>query len=1374
MSTTYGSIHTHFESRFDTANNLEDMCKEFVSSGFKKVAVTEHGVFSSYEDLKKIAQEKELPLSIIPGVEGYFLESIQPTIRQSLSEQKQDTETNEQDAEEAISDYENEDSDLSQKGRHIVLFAKDYEGYLSLCRIITESNRNVVGSTPIITLENLQKNVSKGHIVCTTACIGGLFGPLMGLEEYNLHEQKERLEKEIAESNYYEIKKLDDYFLELKKTAERSLVQKKKNAEKAYLKHGNVTAMQNYLLLEAEQQEAIEILETRKVEFAENHKRMGDLNRKRFKSKINKLAEVETRLNNFPTEEARFKKAKTLYNKLVGIFGKKNLYFELQNHGLEPEQIVYPTLVRFAEFIGHDRFIASNDIHIGISSKNIDKLPDEMEKRNVVQFTRFNEYSPIKEDEKEYYIKTNDELKTELLKIIPDEALIDSAIDNIEKTLTECEVIFPKETHYPAFCDDEPAEFMRLIKEGIKKRFPKGFPTPEYEKRLQDEIEVISSMGYIGYHLIVADYLEYGRLVGYLPDEYIQDAPLTKEGVQELLDKLKIDPVGYNIGPGRGSGAGSLVCFVLGITDIDPIPYNLLFERFLNKERVSMPDIDSDFRTDVREKVVDYCKEKYGVDCICQIMTKGYGAIKGNLRLAARYLGSKAFEENKEMQRLKKVLSTTTEDTRSDMRAASASEDIDAFLKPWYNMADKLSKSVEDDRVVGKNFTDTEQQIIDLAQKLDGVFLNYSQHAAGTIISSVPLENVLPLMWNPKKKNYETQCIMEFAEAMGLLKMDFLGLKNLDIITNIMRLTNDNRLQDIERRLELLATPQIYSDIFATGLTHGVFQFESPGMKKMLQQFKPESFEDIILLVAAYRPGPMDYIPEIIAQKWHNKFDGDYKKYSAFIKNTYPFDVNNKKNSNNKFYDDYGNVKKNPPHSITVKCDVLHEILAPTYDCPIYQEQIMQIFQKMAGYSLGGADIVRRYMSKKKEDKLAKEKAAFVFGDEKRNIAGCMKLHGLTQEEAEMLFEQMMPFAKYGFNKSHATAYALIAFFTAFLKYEHPAEFYAESLNAIQKLDELPPFANEMKEFGLTLTPPSILSGKNNFVGSGSTIRYGISYIKGQPTLDFLPSSSAEEFCHANISLGIKNIERLIRVGALDDLEPNRSKLMLWFLNNSDIIKKMHDTKEVLSTITDEDIEIDAKLRTKRAQLVRNVRDLEEKLEPLSNYSEVTLNIQECRAAEQDLLGTVFSIQASRRLLEKHPNKSDFSYLQERGARVNAIVLSCGPRQRSKSGKSQYHNVCLQDREGNVIYRRFDAPVEVAEGSFMLTSEDEKYFTNKVKDIRPLKIREYVLANPTEEIINSIAIAEGNVIVRSGDVIEFESTEDRICQLDESEGYYIV
>lgn len=439
---------------------------------------------------------------------------------------------------------------------------------------------------------------------------------------------------------------------------------------------------------------------------------------------------------------------------------------------------------------------------------------------------------------------------------------------------------------------------------------------------------------------------------------------------------------------------------------------------FLNIERVSMPDIDSDFRTDVRARVVDYCKARYGEECICQIMTKSYGATKGNLRLAARYLGAKNFEEGVannavDIDSLLK-LANEVQPQESDEELPDAGEDAEApsienseytkaemnqaltvYLRQWYDKADKLSKAFNDEagKIPDSDIvTEDDKAIVDLAKTLDGVFTGYGQHAAGTIISGDRLDGIIPLMWNEKKGNMETQCTMAQAESKGLLKMDFLGLENLDIITEIMRNPQvgepDNLLQDYAKRDEMLKDPAIYRKIFWAGKTQGVFQFESDGMKKMLMEFKPETFEDLILLVAAYRPGPMQYLDEIIQQKQYNDKQAG-KSWAPKEK-----------------------VEK-PKHSIDIENQALHDILEPTYGCIIYQEQVMQIFQNLAGYSLGGADLVRRAMSKKHLEDLVPERAAFIYGDEKRGIEGCIKKQGISAEEGNKLFDQMMEFAKY-------------------------------------------------------------------------------------------------------------------------------------------------------------------------------------------------------------------------------------------------------------------------------------------------------------------------------------------------------------------------
>lgn len=409
-------------------------------------------------------------------------------------------------------------------------------------------------------------------------------------------------------------------------------------------------------------------------------------------------------------------------------------------------------------------------------------------------------------------------------------------------------------------------------------------------------------------------------------------------------------------------------------------------------------DIDSDFKTDVRAKVEDYCRAKYGAECICKIMTKSYGATKGNLRLAARYYGTIAYEEEYgEFAEENDAIQSAQSLEELEEVLADADPKYKEYMKPWYNKADKLAKAFDNDGVLDPEaYPEDERRIIELANTLEGLFTGYGQHAAGTIISSTDVTNVIPLMWNKKKGAMETQCTMAQAEAKGLLKMDFLGLQNLDIITNIIqkpwrKMDQDGLLQDYKRRDEMLKDPKIYRDIFWTGLTQGVFQFESDGMKKMLMDFKPETFEDIILLVAAYRPGPLQYLPEIIQQKQYTDQQAG-KEWASVEK--------------------IGKIDK-PKHSINIDNKALNDILEPTYGCIIYQEQVMQIFQNLAGYSLGGADLVRRAMSKKKTTALEKERIVFLHGDPERGIEGCIKKQGISEKDANNLFDQMMEFAKY-------------------------------------------------------------------------------------------------------------------------------------------------------------------------------------------------------------------------------------------------------------------------------------------------------------------------------------------------------------------------
>lgn len=574
----YGSIHTHFESQYDTGNDKKEMVANFIKSGAKKVAVTEHGVFSSYEDLKDIVAEMkadaekngDVPpdFDIIPGVEGYF----------------------------------------GEKASHIILIAKDYEGYLSLCKIISESNKNIIKNKPIITLENLQDNVNKGHILCTSACIAGPFGRILGLEQSNLEEKIAELDADLTNSGYRE---LAAFVLKYEETKKRAKVIRPTKTEIAKatktaknLRNDSILEDINERVRKADELDSW--LTEKAVEKSDADLALKKMKKAVYARKQSAFEKYSEELQNLKKDIANGTVEMEAYETLqdfLNIFGEENFYFEIQNHGLDKENVIYNNLISFAYRAGHPRFVASNDIHVGVR-KDDPKYEDMLKRRNVIKYTRFNQYEEESLDDREYVIKTNDELKSELLKIVKPvegplvmisaEDIVDQAIGNIEGILQECSVEFPKnQNHYPKFCDDENAEFERKVREGIKIKFPNGYPKgreEEYEKRLEYELGVIKKMGYAGYHLIVADYLEYGRLLGYLPTkEEVEHAPMDIKELDAYITKRGYPRIGYSIGPGRGSGAGSIVCYAMGIVDIDPIPYELLFERFLNTERVSMP-----------------------------------------------------------------------------------------------------------------------------------------------------------------------------------------------------------------------------------------------------------------------------------------------------------------------------------------------------------------------------------------------------------------------------------------------------------------------------------------------------------------------------------------------------------------------------------------------------------------------------------------------------------------------------------------------------------------------------------------------------------------------------------------------------------------
>lgn len=625
-----GRFHEHFESQYDTANgDFKNMIRSYNGLGIKKVAVTDHGAFSAYEDVLTACDDlrshgEEIDIEFIPGVEGYFCKE--------------------------------NDITKSREQSHIILFAKDYEGYQSLCHIITQSNKDFRkikkdNGKPIITLKNLEENVSKGHLYCTTACIAGVFGNRFGLNRDKLNRRieaqiqkvsKEPLDKElllpietlksrafqsIRNLNYAPKKSKNE--TKQKIWLVKDLLKKSPESEaEKYLYRYHVTRA-NFAIAEALRKEkapkgtkthpvsplAMQYFEERKNAY----ETIKDYKEKKLQAVLfSTLQKHIEELNALPDKEKEQKECKALYNKFIKIFGKEFFYFELQNHGLAMEKEIYRRIIDFAKEVDNtNHFIASNDVHIGISKEFVKEtgrdwdtaIEEEVKRRDVIQFTRYNKFfhddDSISEDSYEYYIKSEEELREWISYIIPEEEILDNAFSNLEKIADACHVEFPKgENHYPAFCDNPEELFDKKIAEGIKKRFPCGFPkrtvhpdgrvftAKDYEERLAYESSIIKNMGYASYHLIVADYLEFGRKLGCLPDAVIQseDCPLTMEDLDRYIEEHDTDlSSAYSIGPGRGSAVGSLCCYLLGISDIDPLPYGLLFERFLNPERISMP-----------------------------------------------------------------------------------------------------------------------------------------------------------------------------------------------------------------------------------------------------------------------------------------------------------------------------------------------------------------------------------------------------------------------------------------------------------------------------------------------------------------------------------------------------------------------------------------------------------------------------------------------------------------------------------------------------------------------------------------------------------------------------------------------------------------
>ena len=726
------------------------------------------------------------------------------------------------------------------------------------------------------------------------------------------------------------------------------------------------------------------------------------------------------------------------------IFGKGNFFLELQDHGIPEQQTVNQALMRMSQETGIE-LVATNDIHytyaedarahdILLCIQTGKKLADE---------------DRMRYEGGQYYIKSEEEMK----KLFP-YAL--QALENTQKIADRCDVeIEFGVTKLPKY--DVPDglsswEYLnKLCYEGLERRYPN--PSQDLKDRLDYELSVIHKMGYVDYFLIVWDFIHYARS-------------------QKIM-----------VGPGRGSGAGSIVAYCLEITSIDPIKYQLLFERFLNPERVSMPDIDVDFCYERRQEVIDYVTRKYGKDCVAQIVTFGTLAARGVIRDVGRVMD----------------LPYAYVDSISKMIPQELGITIDKALK----MNPDLKKLYDTDETV--------TNLIDMAKRLEGLPRHCSMHAAGVVICQKPVDEYVPLS-RAADGTITTQFIMTTLEELGLLKMDFLGLRTLTVIQNAVLLAR--RKQPELNINQIDYNDQKVLDYIGTGKTDGVFQLESAGMKGFMKELKPHNLEDVIAGISLYRPGPMDFIPQYIRGK-------------------------------------------NDSSSITYDCPQLEPILAPTYGCIVYQEQVMQIVRDLAGYSLGRSDLLRRAMSKKKAAVMEKERKIFIYGDEETGVPGCIK-NGIDEQTANKIYDEMIDFAKYAFNKSHAAAYAVVSYQTAWLKYYFPVEYMAALMTSvIDNPSKVSEYIYACRQMNIKILPPDINKGEANFSVDGGDIRYGLAAIKsiGRPVIKAIVEDREELGLFQNLEdfitrLSAKNIlnkrtiENLIKAGALDTLGGTRKQFM--------------------------------------------------------------------------------------------------------------------------------------------------------------------------------------------------------------------------------------
>lgn len=990
MNTDNAKVLLHCHSEYsvrDASMSIKELVDTAKSLQAEAVALTDHGNMVGVYEFADAC--KEAGIKPIFGVEAYYCE--------------------------------NKDS---KEKSHLILMAKNANGYRAIIKAVTDSQEFIYDDFPRMTDDILYRYFSKGkigyrNVIATSACVNGVIAAKLRAND-SLQREIDRIERsrfKMAEKgvdidDFLNMKyEYEAYAQEVNALAEEcASVKERASIKLAGIRRRLKTLSgeeAESLKKELEEKEAIKEaaekeLPELKSKLAGKRRHLSEL-KKQYQTQESKTVKwieagekIEKIKGEFLPKDILFESAEKRAFKFKEIF-EGDFYIELQNHGIASEAEIMPQLVEIAKKVNLP-ILAANDAHYATNSQ------DDIRRRDLIATLRYpdqvlDESVTRAEGHGELYLKTDLELKSALFGILPVD-IVEEALENTHKIADICSYVPTFQEHYPKFKteNNETAEerLKRLAKEGIAKRYPHSWDEGK-QKRLDYELETIIGLGYADYLCIVEDYLSYGR---------------------SLIKTEFEEQVGYTIGPGRGSAAGSLVCYLLGITSLDPLKYGLLFERFLNKDRVSMPDVDADFHTQLRAKVIEYLRKKYGEKAICGIITKNRMAGRSAIRNVGR---------------ITEVPAGLTDTVARTIPAI-----------PNAKIADG-GKALEE--MCQKN--PTVAKLVKDALLVEGRMSAYSSHAAGIIIAdNGDVSDYVPMM--KTEIGNVTQCDMEQCESKaGQLKMDFLGLRNLDIITDTLRRVYRNYGIRIEiEKVDFEAA--VFAKIFAAGKTNSVFQFESNGMKSMLRQFRPDCFEDLILLVAAYRPGPMQNLEDIIAIK---------------------------------------HKRKKPVYI----CNGMEAILKDTYGNPVYQEQIMQICHQVAGFTLGEADIIRKAMGKKKLN---------ILTDPKTNYAGKfidgLVRAGATRQAALEYWDELLKFGSYAFNKSHAAAYALLSYYTAWLKYHYPAE-YMCAVMARTDSKKLPLLLEECKAMGISVLPPDINLSDVDFSNENNPkeILFGFNNIKG-------------------------------------------------------------------------------------------------------------------------------------------------------------------------------------------------------------------------------------------------------------------------------------